>query len=90
MRLTREDVPWAYTRGDPFRSIASLELLATLVCVLVFGPTAQDLAGASIGLLASGDNPRNGFPLDRLSSTKDPLYLVLMEFSLFYPADAAD
>jgi hypothetical protein len=81
LRLTREDVPWAYTRGDPFRSIASLELLATLVCVLVFGPTAQDLEGASIGLTASGDNQSNGFTLDRLSSTKYPLYLVLMELS---------
>ena len=64
-----------------FRSIAALELLATLVCVLVFNPTAAHTAGAQIALTASGDNQSNGFTLDRLSSTKYPLYLVLMELS---------
>ena len=67
--------------GDPFRSIAALELLATLVCVLVFDPRESSLAGAHISLTASGDNQSNGFTLDRLSSTKYPLYLVLMELS---------
>jgi hypothetical protein len=81
MRLTREEIPWAYVRGDPFRSIAALELLATLVCVLVFEPAEPALTGASISLTASGDNQSNGFTLDKLSSTKFPLYLVLMELS---------
>ena len=26
MRLSRSEIPWAYTRGDPFRAVASLEL----------------------------------------------------------------
>ena len=81
LRLTRADIPWAYTRGDPFRSIAALELLATLVCVLVFEPREPTLAGGLISLTAAGDNQSNGFTLDRLASTKYPLYLVLMEVS---------
>ena len=81
LRLTKEDIPWAYTRGDPFRSIAALELLATLVCVLVFEPAEPSLSGGLISLTAAGDNQSNGFTLDRLSSTKYPLYLVLMEVS---------
>ena len=32
-----------------------------------------------LALTASGDNQSNGFSLDKLSSTKYPLYLVLME-----------
>ena len=81
LRLSREDVPWAYTRGDPFRAVASLELLATLVCVMLFGPSEPTLSGGAIGLTAGGDNQSNGFTLDKLSSTKYPLYLVLMELS---------
>ena len=81
LRLTRKEIPWAYTRGDPFRSIAALELLATLVCILAFGPSEAHTTGAQIALTASGDNQSNGFTLDRLSSTKYPLYLVLMELS---------
>ena len=81
LRLTKSEIPWAYTRGDPFRSIAALELLATLVCILVFGPSESHTTGAQIALTASGDNQSNGFTLDRLSSTKYPLYLVLMELS---------
>ena len=80
--MTRDEVPWAYTRGDPFRSVASLELLATLVCVLAFEPAEPELSGAAIGLTAGGDNQSNGFTRDKLSSTKYPLYLVLMERSL--------
>jgi hypothetical protein len=81
IRLSRKEVPWAYTRGDPFRAIASLELLGTLLCLLVFGTEASSLATGSISLTASGDNQSNGFSLDKLSSTKYPLYLVLMELA---------
>jgi hypothetical protein len=81
VRLGRAEIPWAYTRGDPFRSIAALELLATLLCVAVFQPEASSLTGGTIALTAAGDNQSNGFTLDRLCSTKFPLYLVLMELS---------
>ena len=81
VRLGRAELPWAYTRGDPFRAIASLELLATLLCVAVFEPEASSLSGGVIALTAAGDNQSNGFTLDRLCSTKFPLYLVLMELS---------
>ena len=81
LRLTRSEIPWAYVRGDPFRSESALELLATLVCVMVFDGSEPCTAGAQIVLTASGDNESNGFILDRLCSTKFPLYLVLMELS---------
>ena len=79
--LDRATIPWAYARGDPFRAIASLELLGTLLCVLAFQPDAGQLASVHISFSASGDNKSNGYSLEKLSSTKYPLCLVLMELA---------
>jgi len=81
LQLGREDIPWAYVRGDPFRSISALELLATLVSVMVFNPRDRCGAAGLISLTMGGDNQSHGFTLDRMASTKYPLYLVLMELS---------
>ena len=75
------EIPWAYTRGAPFRSIAALELMATLLCVLLFGAPGTGPGAGLIALSASTDNKGNGFVLNKLTSTKYPLYLVLMELS---------
>ena len=82
LRLGRKEIPWAYTRGDPFRSIGALELLASLLCILAFRPAAGSLAGARVSFTAGTDNRANGFALDRLMSTKYPMYLVLMELAV--------
>ena len=34
--LTRRNAPWAFAKGEPFRTIASLELYATLVSFVIF------------------------------------------------------
>ena len=81
LELTRDDVPWAYLRGDPFRSIAALELLAVLVCVVLFRPAAEHLSGGVASLTASGDNQSNRYTLDRFATTKFPLSIVLMELA---------
>eukprot|EP00438_Fugacium_kawagutii_P016715 Skav227659 [mRNA] locus=scaffold58:564261:566969:- [translate_table: standard] len=41
IKLSRREIPWAYTKGDPFRAIASLELLAVLVSVMLFSKEAR-------------------------------------------------
>ena len=51
----------------------SLELLASLLCILDFQPKQATTTGARISVTASGDN--------KLSSTKYSMYLVLMELS---------
>ena len=38
LTLTRATAPWAYARGEPFRTIAALELLGTLVSLVVLVP----------------------------------------------------
>ena len=35
--LYRKNAPWAYLKGEPFRNIASLELVAVLVAAILFG-----------------------------------------------------
>ena len=39
--LSRRTAPWAYLRGDPFRNIATLELIGVLVAVMVLAPEAR-------------------------------------------------
>lgn len=70
--LSRNDMPWAYTRG---------ELLATLLCVKVLASEGHGWSGGAIALTAGTDNQGNGFILDCPSSTKNPFSLVLMELS---------
>ena len=40
IELNRRNAAWAYVKGDPFRSIASLELVAVLTAVMLFAPGA--------------------------------------------------
>lgn len=82
MKLGRKTVPWAYLRGDPFRAIASLELLAVLVAVMLFIKDAPWRAGRRRALLtAYTDNMGNMHVLRRFGSSKYPLSIVAMELA---------
>jgi hypothetical protein len=81
IELTEDDIPWAYSRGDPFKAISALEMLGTLLCLIIFNPKPQGHGRGTIALTASGDNRSNGFSLDRFASTKYPLCLVMMELA---------
>ena len=35
--LDRSTAPWAFSKGEPFKVVAALELFATLLCVMAFG-----------------------------------------------------
>ena len=82
MKLTRPTAPWAFARGEPFRTIATLELLGALVGLMVLVPD-EDLAlrnGTGLLTLSCGtDDLGNTFLLDRLLTTKYPLGVILME-----------
>ena len=85
LELTRRSAPWAFYRGEPFRTIASLELLAALVGVLVLLPEEewkrdQDATGY-VTLGCGTDNRGNSFLVDGLMTTKFPLGVVLMELA---------
>ena len=80
--LNRRNAPWAFQKGEAFRTIASLELLGVLVGLMVLVPD-EELHGAErSGLLrisCGTDNLGNTYLLDRLITTKYPLGVVLME-----------
>ena len=83
VRLDRRNAPWAFSRGEAFRTIASLELLGALVGVAVLMPPPS-LVPASCGLATitcGTDNQGNTFLLDKLMTTKYPLAVILMELS---------
>ena len=81
--LTKENAPWAFSRGEPFRTIAALELYATLVAVTVFtrdGPGINQKG--KIKISGATDNLGNSFILPRLMSSKFPLVVVLAELAV--------
>ena len=85
VRLNQRTAPWAFARGEPFRVLASLELPAALVGVMVLLPESEwSRSSDSTGLLTIGcatDNQGNSFLMDKLLTTKFPLGLILIELS---------
>ena len=83
VRLNKRSAPWAFARGEPFRTIASLELLGALLGVMVLLPLQEyQAAEGSNGLVTVGcgtDNQGNSFLVDRLMTTKYPLGVILIE-----------
>ena len=41
-RLKRSEAPWAFEKEEPFRVVASLELLGVLFAVVLFMPKLDD------------------------------------------------
>ena len=55
VRLTKSNAPWAFRKGEPFCTIASLELLAVLVTVMVLViPHRASICGAASGCITLG------------------------------------
>ena len=83
VQLTRKSAPWAFARGEPFRTIASLEVLGSLVGMMVLAPPAaakRETSGV-MTLSCGTDNQGNTHLLDRMLTTKYPLGIVLMELA---------
>ena len=81
-RLNRRSAAWAYLKGDPFRSIATLELIGVLAAVMVLAPDAEWSKGDSlVTLTALTDNLGNAHVLKKFGSSKFPLSIVAMELA---------
>ena len=85
VELSRRTAPWAYARGEPFRAIAALELLASLLCLKLLLPRARDMGlvsqGGALHLCGSTDNKGNRHILDRHMTSKFPAVAILMEIA---------
>ena len=80
--LNRKNAAWAYVKGQPFRSIASLELCAVLVAVMLFARGKEsDGRRGTLTMGASTDNLGNTHVLAHFMSCKYPLSIVVMELA---------
>ena len=52
VKLDRRNAPWAFARGEAFRTIASLELLGALAGVMVLMPE-KDFPADALGTVCS-------------------------------------
>ncbi len=82
LELNETTAPWAYSKkGQPYRTIAALEALGTLIATVLFSPLIK---GSSHGLMhftAFTDNQGNASALGKLMSSSFPLCVVLMELA---------
>jgi len=81
VNLCRRTAAWAFSRGEPFRCIAALELYATLLCVKLFGDRWGCSDRGSITLSGTTDNLGNTFTVAKLMSSKFPAVVILAELS---------
>jgi hypothetical protein len=85
LQLTRKNAGWAFSKGEAFRTIASLELFAFLVGIMLFvRPSQLSDYDARIGMTgvrftAFTDNQSNQYLIDKLQTTRMPLCAVLMK-----------
>jgi hypothetical protein len=80
-RLTPALAPWAYARGEPFRSIAALEAVGVLVALIAFQNFLSAGSDAVYTVRGLTDNKGNRATISRLQSTRFPLCAVLMEIA---------
>ena len=77
--VDEEVAPWVKMKGCPKRVIASLEFLATLIAVKLWGSAMGKFSKAVTK--AFTDNRGNSFALVKGMSTKFPLTVLLMEMA---------
>lgn len=73
--------PWAFSKKDPKRTIAALELLATLIAIRLWIPERQTNFKGTCRAHGMTDNQSNTYAVSRRMSTKFPSTLLLMEMS---------
>ena len=80
--MTAADYLWVFEKGQPFKVIAALELLATLYGVMLLVPEADHGDGlARVRFSAGTDNQSNEHLVRKMMTTKLPLGLVCMELA---------
>ena len=82
LRVDKADAPWLFERGHGSRTVASSELLGTLVSVHLFCSGADFAPGAGRMRCSGGtDNQGNSFVVQKLMTTKYPLAPILMQLT---------
>ena len=82
--LSEENAPWAFSKGQAYKTISSLELFASLIATMVFDPAPSVDGALRVGTISvSGftDSQVAAKVLARGMSTSYPLCLVTMELA---------
>ena len=81
-RLDPLNAPWAFCRkGQAYRVISSLELFATLLCIMVLGTGEVPETEATLYMRGVTDNKSNEALIVKNMTTKFPSFLVLLELT---------
>ena len=86
--LTHLEAPHFFMSGEPYRAIASLELLATLVAILLFEP--GEGSSGSFSCSAGTDNMGKSHLTSRWLTTSFPLVAALMELAIVLHSRSLD
>ena len=81
VKLDQNNAPWAYSRGEPYRSIAALEAFGVLLALLAFASEDKQNCDTTVVIGGLTDNKGNSYVLNRLMTTKFPLCAVVMELA---------
>ena len=81
LELDKTNASWAFSKGEPFKTIAALELFASLLCVRHFVDDLPPRSHSTMQLSGLTDNKGNSCIVTKLMSTKFPLFIILMELA---------
>jgi hypothetical protein len=84
LTLTKDEVPWLFTRGHGSRTIGASELLATMLAVHLFLPLTEQLPAPTKGTVqcrGETDNQGNTYIVAKMMTTSYPLSAVLMQLT---------
>ena len=74
--------PWAYVKvGEAYRTIATLELFATLLCIMLFVEEQPTSRTSTLYMTGVTDNAGNEALIVKCMTSKFPLYIVLLELT---------
>ena len=72
---------WAFSKRDPNKAIAALELLATLIVVKLWVPEGQERQSSRVAIKGYIDNHSNELLVKKFMTSKYPSTLILMELA---------
>jgi hypothetical protein len=88
-KLTVEQAPWIFEKCHSSRTIASTELLSTLLAVYLFVPIPEEDPLPTSGVIycqGVTDNQTNSYVVAKLMTTSFPLAAVLMQLTCMLSA----
>ena len=73
LKLDRRSAPWAFARGEPYRAIASLELLGTMLGLMLLVKevsVSEQYFSCSLSVGGLTDNSGNRYAVTKMLTTK--------------------